>query len=131
VIRQLAWLAGGVVVLWLLTLYPADVLWGAFGLGCTSFAAGVCFVTAALTLFLAERVRQQAPNLFRLALLANGGLRMTMVLAAGLLVTVAVLPKFPGSDPIVFWLSLLVFYLYTLVLETVLLLRGTMRRREP
>jgi hypothetical protein len=127
VIRQLAGLAGGVGVLWLVTLLPAYWLRGAFGVGCTSFAAFLCFGTAALTLWLADRVRRQAPNLFQLALLANGGLRMMGVFAVGLLAFVVVLPRIEGSDALTFWVSLLLFYLHTLVLETVLLLRGTMR----
>ncbi len=130
-IRQLAWLAGAVSAGWLLTLYPAFAFRGEFGLGCTSFAAGLCYVTAALTLLLAERVRRQSPNLFQMALLANGGLRITVVVAVGLLASVAVLPQVDKADLLTLWISLLVFYLYTLVLETVLLLRGTMGRQGP
>jgi hypothetical protein len=123
-IRKVGWLAVSVALFWLVTAFPARQLWGELGLGYTGFAAVVCFVSAAATMAFAEHVRAKSPRTFPLVLLVNSGLRMLSVLAAGLIVNDGVGPSIEGFNRWAAWISLLVFYLYTLVFETVLLLGG-------
>ena len=110
VLASLAW--------WAVLAYPARLVWGPPAIFYTAVALGICLPPAALTLAWGQRALRQAPEQQLLMVVGGTGLRLVVVLGAGLALYLLV-PYFqqPG-----FWVALLVFYLFTLALETGLLL---------
>lgn len=114
--RQLAYLIGGVLLLWGLAAAPAGLLGGELAILESTTAAGLCLVPAVATLIWA-RCLAKSPEL-RLLLIAGGTvLRMGVVFAGGFALT-QLLPEWFGWS---FWIWLMVFYIFTLGLETTLL----------
>jgi hypothetical protein len=118
--KRVGLLIGGTLLAWAIAAYPAHLLGGDAALVYSVVALGLCLVPTALTLLWAEWSYQQSPEQQLTIVLGGTGVRMGIVLGVGLLLYVLV-PYFqqPG-----FWVWLLVFYLFTLALEIVLVVRG-------
>jgi hypothetical protein len=74
----------------------------------------------------AERALLKLPP--QLILLGGTGVRMVVVLGAGVLLSVLV-PFFGGEGLYAFWGWILIFYVFTLVLEIAVLLGGPVQVR--
>jgi hypothetical protein len=121
VTQRLLMLIGGSALLWLLLGLPARHLGGGDdALKYAGAAALLCTVPMALSLVLTTRLAAQKPQMLAVGVLGATGVRMFVVLGAGLLLGV-VDPYFGGQA---FWLWLVVFYLATLALDVGLLLAG-------
>jgi hypothetical protein len=68
----------------------------------------------------ADRALKHSPQRQLLMVLGGTGLRMMSALGAGMVLYLAV-PYFRDQGPMAFWGWILVFYLFTLVLEIALL----------
>jgi hypothetical protein len=124
--KRLGLLVAGVLAMWCLLAMPAKYLWGEAAVVYTAVAAGVCLVPTAVTLICGIRVNRTSPELLLVTVLGATGLRMAAVLGVGLVLYLN-LPYFHATA---FWISLLIFYLATLALETTLLV-GHSPNREP
>jgi len=130
VTKRVGILIAGTLMAWCVTAYPARLLSGDAGLLYSAVAAGLCLVPTALTLLWADWANRQSPEHHVTMVLGGTGIRMGVVMGIGLLLYLF-LPVFqqPG-----FLLWLLGFYLFTLGLEMVLVVRGRAaaeQRREP
>jgi hypothetical protein len=126
VIRRLAWLIAGTLGLWALAAYPAQRFAGDGALLYTIVASALCLVPAAGTLVWFEWARKQSTEQQLLSILGGTGLRMIIVLGGGLALYTLV-PFFGRSS---FWICVLLFYLFTLIFEIVLLI-GTQPATQP
>lgn len=125
--RRLAWLIAGSLGLWALSAYPAQRFGGDAALLYSAVAAALCLVPAAGTLAWSEWVSRRSAEEQFLTILGGTGLRMTVVLGVGLALY-SLVPLFGRSS---FWLWLLLFYLFTLFLEIVLLTAKPAVRTRP
>jgi hypothetical protein len=117
----------GSLAVWLVALYPAQVLGGRTALVYCTVALGLCLVPTVVSLALVSRAARWPPE-YRLAIILGGtGVRMALVLGVGLVLNRCV----DGFDRPSFWVWLLVFYLTTLTLETSLLVAGGVVTGEP
>jgi hypothetical protein len=114
--KALPALIAGTLGLWVLLFFPARYLGGQESAVYSLVAAVLCLVPASLTLVWATRAADR-PADQHLRLLAGTGVRMLFVLGVGLGLSWAV-PSFQQQS---FWIWLLIFYLFTLGLEMVLL----------
>jgi hypothetical protein len=118
--QRLLWLIGGTVALWLLLAGPAYLCWGEQQLIFSAVAAGLCLVPMAATLVWVEFAHgQKAPEQQLLAVLGGTGVCMAFVLAGGMVIYFAV-PPFKSAG---FWLWVVGFYLWTLTVKVVLVVR--------
>jgi hypothetical protein len=117
-------LIAGSFVWWLVLAYPANRLGGSEALIYTVVACLLCLAPTAGTLLLAEWAEQRAPGNWMLMLLAGSGIRMAVVIGAGLVICLAGLPGLAAVNVVAFWIWVLVFYLFSLALEIVLVLSG-------
>jgi hypothetical protein len=119
VIRRLALLTAGVSIFWLLLALPSRHVWGEGVVVCSAIAALVCLIPACLTLAWASWSLQQTPDQQLVTVLGGTGLRMFSVVAVAWLLykLIPYLQEQPG-----YWVWILVFYLFTLALEMVLVL---------
>jgi hypothetical protein len=113
-------LIAGTLALWVLLFFPARYLWGQEAAVCSLVAAAICLVPTSLTLAWVKRKGSCTADQQMLLVLAGTGVRMTFVLGVGLGLSLAV----PYFQPLSFWVWLLIFYLFTLGLEMVLLRGG-------
>jgi Mitochondrial pyruvate carriers len=127
VIRGLLWLIGGTVVFWGLVTYPArllaehnqwerpelTILW-------SETAALLCLVPTALTLIWTRWAYKAQPEQQLLAVFGGTTVRMAVVIAVGLVLFLSV-KEFEYQR---FWIFVIVYYLFTLALEMVLIVRG-------
>lgn len=98
-------------------------VWGDVAVVFSATALILCVVPAALSLIWADwAYRQSADQQFTM-LLGATGLRMFVVLIGAYLLHSAI-PYLQRSEALGFWLWVVIFYLVTLGLETVLSLRG-------
>jgi hypothetical protein len=135
--KRVGLLVGCTLVLWFLIAVPAHLLGrdvpllgGDSMLLYSIVAATLCVVPTALTLLWADWAYRQTPEQQLTMILGGTGVRMGLVLGIALLLY-AMLPEFQQQS---FWIWLLVFYLLTLALEMVLVVRGkaaSERPREP
>jgi len=125
VIGRLLLMIGGGLVCWVLVALPARALLDdaeqarrviTFSGTCLL----VCLVPALLTLVWTRHALDQSPDAQLLAVLGGTGIRLSVVLLSGWLLTTYV-PIFRDSS---FWFWLLGAYLFTLTLEIFLLLAG-------
>jgi hypothetical protein len=123
VIRGLAALFVGTLTFWAIVAYPAYRLASIKGLLNSAVAATLCFLPAAMTLIWSQWTLTEKPERGPTSMLAASGIRMGIVLGSGLLL-VLLNPDFKEAS---FWLSVLVFYLFTLALEMLLLVTGWSR----
>jgi len=121
-VRQLLLLfVGGSLGLWALAAYPAYRLWGESALVYSSVALAICLIPTAATLAWARWAVDQSPEQQLLMVLGGTGARMGTVLLAGLLFYLNA--PYPQERQ-AFWVWLLVFYLFSLAFETVLMVKG-------
>lgn len=116
--RQLGTLVLASLALWAVLAYPARLLWGSVAVYYSAAALALCLPPAAVTLAWGRRALRQSAERQLLMVVGGTGLRMAGVLGAGLALALLV-PYFrqPG-----FWVAVLVFYLFTLAVEMMLLL---------
>src|SRR5262249_42028894 len=105
---------------WAVLAYPARLWWGDTALVYSAVAVALCLLPTAATMLWASWAFRQSPEQQLIMLLGGAGVRMSVVLGAGLILTSCV--PFFGQQS--FWLWLLVFYLVTLTLEMVLVVGG-------
>jgi hypothetical protein len=121
VTKALLWLVGGTVAFWGLLTYPARLVWPDDPtFAWTTAAALLCLVPTALTLaWTSWAYREQAQQQL-VAVLGSTGVRLFVVIAVGMVLFLNV-KEFEYQR---FWLFVIVFYLFTLALEMVLIVRG-------
>jgi hypothetical protein len=102
---------------WAVLFLPARYLWGTAAIVYSLTALALCLVPALLILMLAERNPTGSPQATVMIVFGGTGLRIVVALGGGL----ALYSVVPYFQQVGFWIWLLVFYLYTLVLEVVLL----------
>lgn len=117
--KSLGLLAAGTILAWAALLYPAWHLQGDLALVQCTAAMGLSLVPALLT---AAWLLYGAPGpeMQLVAILGGNGVRLVVVLCGGLVLH-ATLPESFTENSWIGWLGF--FYLYTLALETVLVLR--------
>jgi hypothetical protein len=125
--KRLGLLLGGSFLGWALLAYPAYLLGGEVTLAYSAFALGLCLVPALVTMVGAEFAFRQSPEMYLLLVLGGTGLRLFVVLG----VTLAVTSNQPYFQQGGFLSWVLVFYLLTLALETILLLAGRTKPGQP
>jgi DMSO reductase anchor subunit len=127
--RHLAWFLVGGVTFWAAATGVAWLFWdeekaGPFleALPAIAVAAGLCLVPSALTLVWTTWSSVSSPEQQLTATLGGTGVRMFVVLAVGLGLTMNA-PYFEERRQS-FWMWVLIFYLYDLGLEIAILLLG-------
>ena len=118
-------LIAGTLALWALLFFPARYTSGPEGAIYSLVAALLCLIPTSLTLAWASRQQTQSADQHLRLVLGGTGLRMIVVLGVGIGMYLAI----PYFQQLSFWAWLLVFYLFTLGLET-LLLRERLTVRE-
>jgi len=117
-------------LLWAAVAYPAWLLGGEQTLVYSVVALALCLTPAAATLLWAEWSTRQAPEQQPAMILGGTGVRMGLVLGVGLLLYT----QWPYFQDRNFWICLLLFYLFTLALEVLLVVNGRVaaqRRQRP
>jgi hypothetical protein len=130
VIKRVGLLVGCTLAAWFVTAVPAHLLEIDAALTYSAVAVALCLVPTALTLLWADWAYRQSPELQLTMVLGGTGIRMGLVLGVALLLY-TMLPYFQQQS---FWIWLLVFYLLTLALEMVLVVKGKTaaeRSQEP
>jgi len=112
------WLTAATLAVWLLLVAPAWALAGLLGLEGLSYAALICLVPGWLV-FLMTAAYGFGTSQGAVVVLSGTGVRMAFVLG-GALTFRALRPDFGFRE---FYVWLVVFYLTTLLLETMLTLR--------
>jgi hypothetical protein len=127
VIKGLLWLVGGTALFAALVTYPVRLLaerqqWERpeLTLLWSATAALLCLVPTALTLAWTRRASAAPPEQQLLAVMGGTGLRLGFVIAAGLILFLS-FPEFAYQR---FWVLVIIYYLFTLALEMVLIVRG-------
>jgi hypothetical protein len=118
VTRSVVLLAGGTLLFWLATAYPAYLLGGEDMVALSAAAAVICLIPTAATLVWSHRTRQSAPEVQLVAALGGTGVRILVVIALGLVLYQS-LDFFHRRS---FWIWVIVHYLVTLTLEMGLIL---------
>jgi hypothetical protein len=127
VIKRVALLLAGSLLFWGLAAYPAYLLGGDTGLLFSAVAAGLCLVPGLVTLVWAEWTYRRSPDQHLLMVLGGTGVRLFVVLGGALAIQSG-LPRFRQTG-FLLWVG--VFYLFTLILEVVLMLAGRTGVGEP
>jgi hypothetical protein len=117
--RSVALLVGGSLALWVVIAYPARVLWGDSAVVLSGVAGLLCLVPTAATLVWSFKSLEGSPERQLAAVMGGTALRMVFVIAAGMVLYLSV-PYFHEDR---FWYWVIAFYLFTLALETSLLLK--------
>jgi hypothetical protein len=126
VTRPILFLIAGVAALWLLVAIPARYLGGGDeAVAQSGLAALLCLAPAAAVMAWSQWAFRKGGDQQLYAVLGGGGVRMFFVLGAGFLVS-EVLGWYRGQ--IGFWIWLGIFYLFTLALEIVILLKANPQR---
>ena len=105
------------VGLWTVAFFPTRYFGGEAGVVYSLVALLLCLVPTSLSLLWAQHHPVTSPQQQVMLIFGGMGLRMAFVLGGGLALS-ALTPYFRGAA---FWAWLLVFYLFTLGLEVVLL----------
>jgi hypothetical protein len=106
---------------WAFAAVPARHLWGDSALVFSATAMGLCLVPSALTLAWASWAFRASPERQLAVILGATGVRMFAVLGCALVLYLYV-PYFQQQQAFLVWL--LVCYLFTLALETWLVVKG-------
>jgi hypothetical protein len=118
--RRVLWLIAGSLAFWLLLALPARMLGGGDkAIIFSGTALLLCLVPAVGTLIWTAWGLQARPEQQLTMILGSTGLRVFLVLGAGLLISKCI-PYYEEQTS--FWIWLLVLYLFTLALEMGLLL---------
>lgn len=121
-IKDLLWLVGGTVVFWALLTYPARLVWPEDPTFQWSMTAAVlCLVPTALTLAWTRWAYKGQAEQQLLAVFGGTAARMGVVIVVGMVLFLSI-KEFEYQR---FWLFVIVYYLFTLALEMVLVVRGT------
>jgi len=121
VIKGLLGLVIGTLVFWGLVTYPASLLWPDDPTWVWSTtAAALCLVPTAVTLIWTRWADANKPEQQLLAVMGGTGVRMVFVLGVGLLLFLCV-KEFAYQR---FWIFVVVYYLVTLALEMIFVVRG-------
>jgi len=121
VIKGLLWLVAGTVAFWALATLGARTLWPDDPtLAWSTTAASLCLVPTALTLAWTRWAYRGRPEQQLLAVFGGTAVRMVFVIAAGMILFLGV----KGFEYQRFWIFVVVYYLFTLALEMVLIVRG-------
>jgi hypothetical protein len=127
--QRLLTLIAGTVGLWVLTAIPVKHLGGGnLALVYSVTALLLCLVPGVLTLLWVGWTTSKNPQQLVLVALGSTGVRLFGVLLVGLLL-VQMVPLYTEQNGFLLWL--LVFYLFTLALEMVLLLKAAPRTARP
>jgi hypothetical protein len=116
---RLLLLLAGTLVLWVLVSYPAYLLGGDDGLLFSAVAACLCVLPTAGTLLWCDLVVGGSPEQQLMAVFGSTAIRIVFVISMAL-VLFQTLERFHASS---FWLWIIVFYLATLTLEMILVVR--------
>jgi hypothetical protein len=115
--KKLGWLVAATLLLWAALIYPGWLLWGD-GVWLISLSAlALCLLPAVGTLVWADRSKD--PHMRLVAILGGSGIRMAFALGGGLLLYEMLPEKFPNA----FWLWVILFYMFILALETILIVK--------
>ena len=117
--RSLALLALGTAALWLLLLFPVRLAFGDRAVLETAVAAVLCLIPMALTMAWSAWAQAGSPETQLAAVLGGTALRMLLIVAIALALFKTV-EELSRPD---FLIWVVVFYLATLTLEIVLLVR--------
>jgi hypothetical protein len=120
VTKRVGLLIAATLAVWGVAVYPAWYQWGEPAVVYSSVAAVLCLLPTAATMLWAGWAYRQTPEQQLLMVLGGTGVRMGLVLGAGLILNTFV----PYFQQQLFWVWLLVFYLLTLALEMILVVKG-------
>jgi hypothetical protein len=127
--KSLFWLIVGTVAFWAIVTYPVRLLaehrnWEHADLTIiwSTTAALLCLLPTALTLLWTYRAQKGQPVQQLMAMMGGTGLRLLFVVVGGLILFLNVEKQYGFQR---FWLFLIGYYLFTLALEMVLIVRGT------
>jgi hypothetical protein len=118
--KQVAILVAASLAVWAGVAYLAQKQWGQPAVIYSAVAVGLCLMPTVLTMVWAGWALRQSPEQQLFMVLGGAGLRMGVVLGAGLVLH-SLVPYFEQPS---FWVWLLGFYLLTLTLEMVLVVRS-------
>jgi hypothetical protein len=119
--RQLAVLVGGTLAIWAVLLVSVRLVSGDLAVFQSGAAALICLLPTTLTLVWGNWAQYQSPEQQLLLVFGGTGARLLIALSLALAGYILI----GGLHSISFWVWLLAFYLFTLVLEMVLLARTT------
>jgi hypothetical protein len=121
-IKGLLALVAATVAFWAVITYPAHLLWPEDAAFAWSTAAAViCLVPTAVTLAWTRWAYAAKPEQLLLAVMGGTAVRMAFVIAVALVLFYN-LEAFQHQR---FWIFVVVYYLFTLALEMLLIVRGT------
>lgn len=115
--KRIAYFIGGCITLWVVLAVPARRLWGDTAAVHGAVALLLCLVPTTLILLWTAWAQARSPEQQLAAVLGGTGLRLVLVMA-GALALFQFVPYFQGQTGFLVWL--LVFYLFTLAFEVVL-----------
>jgi hypothetical protein len=118
--KRVGLLIATTLAVWGVAVYPAWLQWGDSAVVYSSVAAILCLLPTVLTMLWASWAYRQTPEQQLVMVLGGTGVRMGLVLGLGLILNTFV----PYFQQQLFWIWLLVFYLLTLALEMVLVVKG-------
>lgn len=120
--KGLLGLVVGTVAFWGLVTYPARLLWPDDPtFAWSTAAAAICLVPSALTLAWTRWAYASQPEQQLLAVFGGTAVRMVVVIAAGMILFLSI-KTFAYQR---FWIFIVVYYLFTLALEMVIIVRST------
>lgn len=125
-VRQLAYLVGGVLLLWAIAVVSASMALGEQAIQQSAAAATLCLLPAIVTLIWSQRTGTSLEARL-LSMVGGTGLRLVAVLASGFGLT-SLLPDWFDWT---LWLWLMAFYIFTLGLETALLVKSKSEPATP
>ena len=129
-IRRQLLLIGSTVALWVAVALPARWAWGDAAAVQSGVAALLCLVPACVSLLWAGWAYAQPADKQLTMVLGGTGLRLFVIVGGAFALCQAV-PYFGARDAPGFLIWVLVFYLFTLTLETVLSLAGRPAAEDP
>lgn len=118
-VKQLAYLVGGVLLLWAVAVVPASLAVGDHAVQESATAAALCLLPAVVTLIWSQQAGTSLEARL-LSMVGGMGLRMVAVLAGGFGLTRLLPDWFDWT----LWIWLMAFYMFTLGLETTLLVKS-------
>jgi hypothetical protein len=119
-------LIGVTLCLWIILAIPARWAWGKAAVYQSGLAALICLLPGGLTLAWGSSAQGESPERQLAMVLGSTGLRMFTVLGLGLIAFLSI----ADFHSMGFWVWVLGFYLFTLALEMILLVREA-RYQEP
>jgi len=124
--RKLGLLVGGTLALWALVFVPARMVWGDRAVLESAVAAGLCLIPMVLTLAWCLRVQGGSAEAQLAAVMGSTAIRLFLVI----IVAVSLFLFVEELNQPSFMLWVVFFYLATLTLEIVLVLRQTSARPQ-